>query len=83
MSDDDIITLELPRTLPVKFQMDAGAEVSVLPKYGFNKLKVKPEVQPTRTYLVAFTGIKIKPTGKYSILRVHNMMKYMLIFFYC
>ena len=81
VSDDNMITLELPRDLPVKFQMDTGAEVSVLPKYVFDKLKVKPEVQPTRTYLVAFTGTKIKPFGKCSILCVHNTMKYMLNFF--
>ena len=44
---DNMISLELPRDLPVKLQTDTGTEASVLPKYVFDKLKVKPEVQPT------------------------------------
>ena len=77
---DDLVALQIQEET-VLFQMDTGAEVSVLPNIVYKKFKVKPELKNTHTYLVAFTGDRIKPIGKCSVLCLHNGKKYQLTFY--
>ena len=78
--NEDQVTLFL-QDKPVSFQLDTGAQVSVLPRRIYDKLKEKPELKHTKVVLVSFTGSKTKPIGKCQILCSHNSVKYELTFF--
>ena len=44
-------------------KLDTGAEASVLPTTAFNKLDVRPPLQPTSMRLTAYGGSPISPVG--------------------
>ena len=58
--------------------IDTGAEVSVLPKKIFDRMKPKPTLGKTKTVLVSFTGDKVTPIGKIWIEGLHNNQRYKL-----
>ena len=61
--------------MPVKFKLDTGAETNVLPQALYNTLKRKArresrlnlQLKPTKTVLVAYGGVKLKPEGTVSL----------------
>ena len=77
---DTLVELQL-QDRTVGFQMDTGAQVSVLPKGIFEKLKPKPKLLKTSADLVSFTRSKTKPMGKCSIISIHKNVKYHLTFY--
>ena len=44
-------------------KLDTGAEANVLPTTAFNKLAVRPPLQPTKTQLTAYGGSPINSIG--------------------
>uniref|UniRef100_A0A3B3DIW6 ribonuclease H n=1 Tax=Oryzias melastigma TaxID=30732 RepID=A0A3B3DIW6_ORYME len=53
--------------VPVTFKLDTGADANVLPKSVYTKLPGAPQLQPTKTVLVAFGGTRIHPDGVVSL----------------
>nr|XP_022907407.1 uncharacterized protein K02A2.6-like [Onthophagus taurus] len=51
----------------IKFKLDTGADVSVLPLHIFNSLNVKKQLDLTPITLVAFGNNKLKPVGKIDL----------------
>lgn len=77
---DDVVSLKL-QDITVQFQMDTGAQVSVLPKNVYDKLNPRPTLIKTSAVLVSFAGSKIKPIGKCSVYCLSNKIKYQLAFY--
>lgn len=77
----DLIQLEFPdHHCEFGALIDTGAEVSVLPKKIFDRMKPKPTLGKTKTVLVSFTGDKVTPIGKIWIECLHNSQRYKLVF---
>ena len=55
----------------VEYKIDTGAQVNILTKNIFNKLKVKPTLKPSKVKLTAYNGLSIPVLGK-CILKIIN-----------
>lgn len=64
----------------VQLQMDTGAQLTVLPKRIFDEHQPKPDLMKTFALLVSFTGSRLKPARKSSILCLCNGAKHQLTF---
>ena len=78
--DEDLLKLKI-NGKNILFQIDTGAQVSVLPRLAFETLGVGSDLQKTKTVLVAFNGSKIKPLGKCQLLCSYGSSTYQLIFY--
>lgn len=67
--------------ITVQFQMDTGAQVSVLPMDVYDKLNPRPSLMKTSAVLMSFTGSKVKPIGKCSVYCLSIKIKYQLAFY--
>lgn len=77
---DDVVSLKL-QNIMVQFQMDTGAQVSVLPKDIYDRLNPMPSLMKTYAVFVSFTGTKIKPIVKCSLYCLSNKIKHQLAFY--
>lgn len=75
--------------MSVKFKLDTGAETNVLPRTVFNSLKRKArrgkqihlQLKPTKTVLVAYGGVRLKPEGTITLECSTSKTKTNLLFY--
>ena len=48
----------------VRYKLDTGAQVNVLPKYQYNRLLQKPKLKSTKVKLTAYNGTNIPVVGR-------------------
>ena len=56
----------------VRYKLDTGAQVNVLPKYQYNKLLQKPKLKSTKVKLTAYNGTNIPVAGRCIVRITHK-----------
>lgn len=69
------------RDTPVRFKLDTGADVNVLPLTIFQKIPGPAQLEPSHIALVAYGGARLKPKGTVTFTCETSNAKAKLLFF--
>ena len=65
----------------VRYKLDTGAQVNVLPKYQHNRLLQKPKLKSTKVKLTAYNGTNIPVAGRCIVQIAHKKDRKVLVMF--
>lgn len=64
----------------IQFKLDTGSESSIIPKYLYDSLVIKPKLQKSSLTLISYGNFKLKPTGEVLLNCCHGSISHLIKF---